>query len=173
MTDRWDGMSEEEIAEESRRSWAAGVAASRARGDVLPEVSRVKRGDYPHLRFVGWSFELRRGAAAGWRATPADAWTPGTIQGRGTATDGDLVVLLETDGDVRALRRVDGLPWPDEPSVGVDDLDLEVWAWQLDGTDLADRASVVVLRGAPARGWARTADLDLDPDSRAPRGRST
>ncbi len=166
MSDRWDGMTEDEIAAAARQQWTDGLAEARARGDVPPRVSRVKQADYPHLQRVGWTFQLRRGAAIGWRETLDGALRLGTVEGRRLTETDDLVVVVRLDDQVWGVQRADGLPWPPEPtawSVPLEHLDLEVSAWALAPQVVDDPDAVVALSGDPSRAWVRSGRLDEAP----------
>jgi hypothetical protein len=105
----FDSMSDDEI-----RAWAeAERAKSRAQfaGQPLPEISAVKKADYPHWKFQGYDFSLRPGGGIGiWRSI-GQRPIRGSIVG--LRQSGGSIVLDVTlpDSTVWSLTRVTGEPW--------------------------------------------------------------
>lgn len=167
MSGTWAGMTPEEIGEATRREWLEQVAQAEAEGRTLPHISRAKREDYPHLRFTGWTFQVRDGAPAEVVA-PADAGAGVDVEGRALlrglrrGADGAPVLLLQTaDGALWGLRRADGTPWPEELdawSVKTEKPELDVVAWPVPD---AGPAAVLDVPAAGGHTWTvRTGDLE-------------
>ena len=57
--DELDDMTPEEIAEWAARNWEAAKEAHK--DDPLPEISQVKKDDYPHWNLVAYMFHTRAG----------------------------------------------------------------------------------------------------------------
>lgn len=103
-----------DMTPEELRGWEASeIEKSRPAfaGEPLPEVSRMKAADYPHLRRVGWGFSPVAGSPVRiWRDDGGD-FEDGVVVGLRPVTDGGPLALLvrAADGPVWALRRHDGM----------------------------------------------------------------
>jgi hypothetical protein len=105
--DDLDRMTPEEI-----RAWAERQrAASREAfaGQPVPEISRVKRDDYPHWKVVAYMFHTRTGDRV--LVDRGDgAATEGTLGGVRQGREHDEL-LVDLDGVTWACARADGTDW--------------------------------------------------------------
>lgn len=127
----FDKMSPEEIAAWAARDWAQAREAHA--GEPVPEISRVKRDDYPHWNVVAYEFHT----VAGERVLVGSAdgsQVEGTLGGVRPARGQDEL-LVELDGTHWACTRADGQDWApqDNGRVRVETLTVAVGARPLDG----------------------------------------
>ncbi|PKH37849.1 hypothetical protein SAMN05192575_101910 [Nocardioides alpinus] len=126
-----DDMSPEEIGAWAARDWAEGLAANADR--PKPEISRVKRDDYPHWDVVAYEFHTRAGDRVLVR-TAEGTQVEGTLGGVRTARGQDEL-LVELDRTVWACTRADGQSWApkDNGRVRVETLEVAVRARRVEG----------------------------------------
>lgn len=127
----FDKMSPEEIAAWAARDWAQAREAHA--GEPVPEISRVKRDDYPHWNVVAYEFHT----AAGERVLVGSAdgsQVEGTLGGVRPARGQDEL-LVELDDTQWACTRADGQDWApqDNGRVRVETLMVAVRARPVDG----------------------------------------
>lgn len=130
-----------DMTPEELREWEASEIEKSRRafaGEPLPEISRVKAADYPHLRQVGWGFSLVAGSPVRiWRDAGGD-FDDGVVVGLRAITDGGPLALLVRagDGTVWALRRHDGVAhWAERTTTrwtSSEELRLRVTAWPVE-----------------------------------------
>lgn len=130
--DDLDDMSPEEIGAWAARNWAEGLEANA--GKPKPEISRVKRDDYPHWDVVAYEFHTRPGERVLIGSTDG-AQVEGTLGGVRSARGQDEL-LVERDGTVWACTRADGQSWApkDNGRVRVETLTVAVRARPVEGS---------------------------------------
>ncbi|MCW2739032.1 hypothetical protein [Nocardioides sp.] len=135
--DDLDDMTPEEIAAWAARDWADAKAAHA--GEPVPEISRVKRDDYPHWDVVAYEFHTRPGERV--LVDRGDgAQVEGTLRGV-RAARGQDELLVEVDGVVWACTRADGSSWApkDNGRVRVETVRVPVHARRVDGAGDAEQ----------------------------------
>lgn len=146
--DDLDKMSPEEIRKWAERKWAASREAFA--GQPLPQISRVKREDYPHWKVVAYGFHTSPGKRV--LVDRGDGLrTAGTLGGV-RAARGQDELLVDLDGTVWACTRADGLDWApqDNGRVRVQTLTVAVRARPVDGT-------------ADAQDWSLQTNMEAQP----------
>jgi hypothetical protein len=129
--DDLDDMTPEEIAAWAARDWAEAKEAHA--GEPVPEISRVKRDDYPHWEVVAYEFHTRPGERV--LVDRGDgAQVEGTLGGV-RAARGQDELLVDVDGATWACARADGTSWApkDNGRVRVETLTVEVRARRVEG----------------------------------------
>ena len=105
--DDLDRMTPEEIRDWAERQRAASREAFA--GQPVPEISRVKRDDYPHWKVVAYMFHTRAGDRV--LVDRGDgAATEGTLGGVRQGREHDEL-LVDLDGVTWACARADGTDW--------------------------------------------------------------
>jgi hypothetical protein len=105
--DDLDRMTPEEIRDWAERQRAASREAFA--GQPVPEISRVKRDDYPHWKVVAYMFHTRTGDRV--LVDRGDgAATEGTLGGVRQGREHDEL-LVDLDGVTWACARADGTDW--------------------------------------------------------------
>ena len=127
----FDDMTPEEIAAWAARDWAAGLEAFA--GQPLPEISDVKRDDYPHWQVVAYEFHTSPG-----KRVLVDRGDGAQVEGRlggVRPARGQDVLLVDLDGDTWACTRADGGQWAPKPNgrVRMEHLTVPVLAQRVDG----------------------------------------
>jgi hypothetical protein len=125
-----DRMTPEEIREWAERERAKSRAAFAGR--PLPEISRVKRDDYPHWEVVAYEFHTAPGKRV--LVGRAGAQQEGKLGGVRRARGQDEL-LVDLDGTLWACTRADGRDWApkDNGRVKVETLTVEVLARPVEG----------------------------------------
>ena len=104
--DELDDMTPEEIAAWAARNWAAAKEAQK--DDPLPEISQVKKNDYPHWNLVAYMFHTRAGDRV--MVGRDDAEVEGVLGGV-RAARGQDELLVDLDGETWTCTRSDGKDW--------------------------------------------------------------
>lgn len=127
-----DRMTPEEIREWAERQRAKSREAFA--GQPLPEISRVKRDDYPHWDVVAYEFHTRPGDRV--LVGSADGSQVEGSLGGVRAARGQDELLVELDGTVWACTRADGQSWSpkDNGRVRVETLTVAVLARPVEGS---------------------------------------
>lgn len=135
--DKFDDMTPEEIAAWAARDWAAAKEAHK--DDPLPEISQVKKDDYPHWNLVAYMFHTRAGDRV-LVVRGDDAEVEGVLGGV-RAARGQDELLVDLDGETWACTRSDGEDWsPDRRGrTRVETLKVPVRARRADGAGRAER----------------------------------
>jgi len=130
--DDLDKMSPDEIAAWAARDWAEAKEAHA--GEPVPEISRVKRDDYPHWDVVAYEFHTRPGERV-LVGSGDGSQVEGTLGGV-RAARGQDELLVELDGTVWACTRADGQSWSpkDNGRVRVETLTVPVLARPVEGS---------------------------------------
>ena len=126
-----DRMTPEEIREWAERQRAKSREAFA--GQPLPEISRVKRDDYPHWEVVAYEFHTLPGKRV--LVDRGDGTqVEGTLGGVRAARSQDEL-LVEVDGAAWACTRDDGSSWTpkDNGRVRVETLTVPVLARRVEG----------------------------------------
>lgn len=152
--DDLDRMSPDEIRAWAERKWAESREAHA--GEPLPEISRVKRDDYPHWEVVAYEFHTSSGKRV--LIDQGDGrQVEGTLRGVRPAARGQDVLLVETDGLWGCLR-ADGSDWAPARNgrVRVETLRVPVLARRLDpgGTAQGDE---------DVRSWTLQTNMEGQP----------
>lgn len=133
MSDRddLDSMTQEEIREWADRKWAASREAHKHL--PRPEISRVKRDDYPHWKVVAYMFHTRPGERV--LVERGDDPQVEGVLGGVSAARGQDELLVDLDGETWACARSDGEDWaPDRRGrTRVETLTVPVRARRVDG----------------------------------------
>lgn len=134
--DDLDDMSPEEINAWAERKWAESRAANADK--PVPEVSRVKRDDYPHWEVVAYEFHTKPGDRV-LIARGGASQVEGRLGGV-RAARGQDELLVDLDGTVWACTRADGLDWApkDNGRVRVETLTVDVLARPVQGAAAAE-----------------------------------
>ena len=143
-----DDMSPEEIGAWAARDWAEGLAANADK--PKPEISRVKRDDYPHWDVVAYEFHTRPGERV-LVGREGEQQVEGTLGGV-RAARGQDELLVELEGTVWACTRADGTNWApkDNGRVRVKTLTVAVHARPVEG-------------GADAQEWTLQTNMEGQP----------
>lgn len=142
-----DRMTPEEIREWAERQRAK--AREAFAGQPLPEISRVKRDDYPHWEVVAYEFHTLPGdrVLVGRDGGPPTEGTLGGVRG----ARGQDELLVELDGTVWACVRADGEQWApkDNGRVRVTDLRVAVHARRDGSPDAEEWTLQTNMEGQP------------------------
>jgi hypothetical protein len=135
--DELDDMTPEEIrdwAEQQRERSRAAYA-----GQPVPEISRVKRDDYPHWKVVAYMFHTRAGDRV-LVARGDDAEVEGVLGGV-RAGRGQDELMVDLGGETWACTRSDGKDWsPDRRGrTRVETLKVSVLARRADGAGRVEK----------------------------------
>ena len=135
--DELDDMTPEEIAEWAARNWEAAKEAHK--DDPLPEISQVKKDDYPHWNLVAYMFHTRAGERV--LVERGDAAQVEGVLGGVRPGRGQDELQIELDGEAWSCARSDGKDWsPDRRGrTRVETLKVPVLARRVDGAGRAEQ----------------------------------
>ena len=135
--DELDDMTPEEIAEWAARNWEAAKEAHK--DDPLPEISQVKKDDYPHWNLVAYMFHTRAGERV--LVERGDAAQVEGVHGGVRPGRGQDEQQVQLDGEAWSCARSDGKDWsPDRRGrTRVETLKVPVLARRVDGAGRAEQ----------------------------------